>query len=259
MNVKPHIISSFLERTRSMGLLAAVLSNPTEELVESVNTGRKVDLFARGLPMPRKAPGSRLEENYLYSSVRFPNSANNTIGAGAVAAGTYTFFSSGVGGDGATMGYPTSTKLTDVETNLEGVGGQVAKGTNFVFNQIGVSFGADSSPVDIAQLLEAGALRFVKSNGQFTLFHGKPLFWPGGMGIGAQTATANTGGSNGAPDIRAVRALKIPRVIRENETFGYQFVVPSANKRKNGAAIALGDFVVMTIWLWGGHQIAIAV
>lgn len=254
MNVKPHIVSSFLSRCMGLGLNVALLDNSTEELRYAQESGKRVNLFAKGLNLPRRSPGARIEENYLYSSNRFPAAANNTIGAGAVPAGTYTFFGTGIGGDGATVGFPTGTKLTDVETNLEGIGGQVAKGTNFVFNQLGVSFNESAVAADVAQLLEVGALRFVKGNGQFTLFHGKASFWPGGTGVRSGSTTI---AANGSPDIRAVRTLKIPRVVRENETFGYQFVVPSANLRKNGTATALSDFLVMTVWLWGGHQVAI--
>lgn len=207
---------------------------------------------------------ARLEENYLYSTRRFPALANNTIGGGTIAVNRYSFFSQPIGGDGSTMGFPTGFVLAEPETNMEGTAGTIAQGQNFVFNQIGISFNSDAATADIVQVMDMGGLVFQKAGGQFQLTHGPAKLWPGGTGASGYAATA-VGGSpltiqaahNGVSDVRAVRSLKIPRVLREKETFTYLYVVPRATKSTDGTNIALSNFVTMTIWLWGGTQISI--
>src|SRR5881394_3688594 len=74
-----------------------VLENPTEEIAEGLARGKAVRLFGAGpLGSGGKSRDVRVEENYLYSTRRFPsNTANDTIGAGAVVAGDYDFFGNG--------------------------------------------------------------------------------------------------------------------------------------------------------------------
>jgi hypothetical protein len=256
----------------------AILENPTSELREELaaakreDHGRGVVLFAQNMRQRRfarpqqqpqvhnsgSAGKARLEENYFYSSRRFPALANNTIGAGALVANTYPFFTKGLNDDGATMGFAAGLTLGLPETNME-VGGSVPQGTSFVFNQLGVTFESDIATKDLAIMLDAVTLGFSKSGGQFSINHGPLKMWPGGMGIqgyAATTAATTTieAAHNGSADLRAVRFLKIPRVLREKEVFAYNMMIARTTKAKDGSTIALSNFVVPTIWLFGGQR-----
>jgi hypothetical protein len=265
--IKDAVVSRFLERAALIGggEEPLILENPTEEILEGQRNGKPVKMFARGLV--RRAVQSRaiarLEENYLYSSRRFPSAVNNTIGAGALAVNTYPFFSIAQGGNGDAAGFPTGFTLSLNETNME-LPGQIPSGQSFVFHQLGVSFNADASIADANALMEAATLQFSKSGGQFAMNHGPLKLWPGGTGNGggsaATTVAATTlqTAANGSPDIRAVRNLKIARVIKAQEVFQYAMVIPRTTKATDGTAWALGNFVVVTLWLWGGWKSAIA-
>lgn len=261
--------AALVQRSARLGSLGlSLLEVPTDELISATKTGTADEVRAmfarrRGIVDPRKSSGkNRLEENYLYSTRRFPANATNTIGAGALPTNRYQFFASPLGQDASVMGFPTGTTLAETETNMEGSAGTIAKGQNFVFNQLGISLNSDVNTNDCAQVMDAGALVFSKSGGQFSLIHGPVRLWPGGSGVTgyvATTATTTTitAAHNGSADIRAVRHLKIPRVIKETETFKYEYVVARATKGTDGTAFALSQFVLMTLWLWGGAQIAI--
>jgi hypothetical protein len=250
----------------------SLLENPTDELRDELADAKlrgkgwsDVALFARNVRMRRPNRGdsgkARVEENYFYGSRRFPALANNTIGGGALTAGNFPFFTKGLNDQGDSLGFPTGFVLGPAETNME-VGGSIPQGTSFVFNQLGISFNSDILVDDLADMLDAVALGFSKSGGQFSLSQGPLKMWPAGMGISGMAAVSTTGESdlniqavhNGAADIRAVRTLKIPRILREKETFQYAFIVSRATKAKNGATIGLADFVVATIWLFGGQR-----
>jgi len=273
-NVKAKVINAFVERAARVSQFdigsedISIYENPTEEMLHDLKSGRPVKLHARGIAgrMVQRsnqagARGfSRLEENYLYASRRFPVVANNTIGSGALIAGRYPFFGKAVGDPGDGMGFPSGFTVTTQETNME-VPGQVPLGSNFVFNQLGVSFNANASVADVNQLLEAATLEFSKGN-QFIINHGPVKFWPGGFGNGgfaATTATTTTiqHGSNGAVDLRAVRNLRIARTLREKETFTYSLNIARATDSRDGTAFALSNFVVCTIWLWGAVKAAV--
>lgn len=277
--VPGRVISAFLARAAMLGLPGAispdrinVLHNPTEEILDGLERKGKVKLYAgswqgmkgTNFQVSRRAGsnGARLEENYLYSTRRFPGGVNNTIGAGALVANTYPFFGYANGGDGASAGFPTGFTAGLTETNME-VAAQVAQGTNFVFNQVGVSFDALATTTNVAQTLDSAALTFSKQGGQFTLNHGPIKAWPGGMGLAGYSnitaAATEVSAHNGAADIRAVRTLKIPRIIREKETFAYNFVIPRATAARDGVAFALTQFVLCTVWLWGGQENVIPV
>lgn len=277
-----HVMQAFQARLPA-GLNVSVLQNPTNELRDELASAksegkswRDVVMYAQNMrqrrfaqPMQQqqrpaqRGPSSgsaRLEENYFYSTRRFPALVNNTIGAGPLTAGTFPYFTKGVNDDGTGLGFPTGTSLTGAETNLE-VGGSIPQGTSFVFNQLGITFESDITTADLAIMLDACTLAFSKAGGQFTLFHGPLKFWPGGMGIDGYAATAVGGSSltiqaahNGSSDIRAVRNLKIPRILREKETFNYAVIVHRSTKAKDGSTIALSNFVLPTIWLFGGQR-----
>lgn len=280
-----NVLQAFMSRLPA-GLLGnvAILENPTSELREELADAkahgkgwRDVAMFATGLRARRFAPpaglvprarggqnpssgNARVEENYFYSSRRFPVLSTNVIGAGGLVAGAYPFFGKGLNDDGASLGFAAGFTLGSPETNLE-IGGAIAQGTSFVFNQLGVSFESDIATKDLAVMLDAVTLSFSKAGGQFTINHGPLKMWPGGMGISGYAATA-VGGTNltieaahnGVADIRAVRVLKIPRILREKETFAYSMFITRTTKAKDGTAIALSNFVVPTIWLFGGQR-----
>lgn len=277
------VIQAFLTRAGFLGIAGAIdpsniviHDESTQEIVEALDRKGRVRLHARGMDTPwmgarntatmvhRRAGsnGSRLEENYLYSTRRFPTGTNNTIGAGALVANTYAFFQYANGGVADSAGFPTGFAAGLTETNME-VASQIAQGTNFVFNQVGISFDALATTTNVAQLMDSAALTFSKQGGQFTLNHGPIKAWPGGMGLAGfsniTAAATEVSAHNGAADIRAVRTLKIPRVIREKETFAYNFVIPRATAARDGVAFALTQFVLATVWLWGGQENVIPV
>jgi hypothetical protein len=256
----------------------SLLQNPTDELVSELADAKAsgkgwgdVALFAQGVrsrrmmrPSGNGSGKARLEENYFYSSRRFPALTNNTIGGGALPKGDFPFFVKGVNDDGVSMGFPTGFTLDVPETNMEGSGGTIAQGTNFVFNQLGISFNSDIAVHDLAVMLDAVALTFAKGGGQFSLSHGPLKMWPAGMGISGFAAMAEafdgtgvdsiSAVTNGSPDLRQIRHLRIPRILRERETFKYNFTVARPTKAKDGSTIALSAFVVATIWLFGGQK-----
>lgn len=236
-----------------------------EELLHEKGKGkswRSVAMFAKSMRRPQGNPSSsgnaRLEENYFYSTRRFPISTANAIGTGALAPNTYPFFGKGVNDDGSGLGFPSGFVLGLPETNLE-VGGGIPQGSSFVFNQLGITFESDIATADLAVMLDNVTLGFSRAGGQFSINHGPLKFWPSGMGIAgfaATTVAATTVAAphNGNADIRAVRTLRIPRILREKESFQYAMTVTRSTKSKDGSAIALTNFVIPTIWLFGGQR-----
>ncbi len=199
----------------------------------------------------------RLEENYLYSTRRFPlNTANNTIGAGAVTSGDYNFFTAGVGDPGTAMGYFSVTNLTYMQTNMAPAG-KIPNGRGFKLFDLGVSFNAQATAADIAQLLDISSLSFRKQAGQLTIYHGPIVLWPGGVGPSGYAATA-VGGSpltiaaatNGVPQLVNMRRSRNPRILSANDDFQYVISASSATPNVN-ATVALTAFVEMRIALYG--------
>lgn len=252
--IKASVFSRFLERSlpgMAVGQDLSLLANPTEEIKDSIARGKPVRLFqtagTAALPALKKPP-RRLDENYLYSTRAFQ--------AGALAATDYRFFQNAIGQSGVGDGFPAGITLDDLENNMD-VGGQIAQGKNFVFRQVGISFNATVAVGNLAQLMDAGALRFSKQGDQYMLRHGPVRLWPGGSGVsGFSTATSITGAHNGHADPRAVRALRVPRVIKEKESFAYIYHVPRPNfAGDNSTAYTIAaPGVLMTIWLWGGQM-----
>ena len=221
-----------------------VFQNSTEEIQHGLARRKPVKLFQAA--MGGRKPGKRLEENYLYSTRAFQ--------AAALAAADYRFFQNAIGQSGTADGFPSGVgALDDLETNMD-VGGQAPSGKNFVFRQMGLSFNASISVANLACMLDAGALRFAKAD-QFQLRHGPARLWPGGTGVdGFSTATATTGAHNGTADPRAVRTLRVPRVIKAKESFAYIYHVPRTVFGGDGstAFTVAAPGCLFTIWLWGG-------
>lgn len=257
-----HVVQGFMCRLVAAGINpdgVHLLEASTQDLRYDLER-KKVNFAARNFRGRRGGAYTgkgRLEENYFYGSRRFPSATNNTIGSGALVAGSFPYFNKGLGDDGSGIGFPTGTVLTQAETNLD-VGGYLPQGSNFVGAQLGVTFNSDIATADLAVFLDVAALNFSKAGGQFNLLQGPLKFWPGGHGVsGYSTATSVTAAHNGAADVRAVRSLRIPRVLREKEVFSYSIFISRTTKATNGGTIALTDFVIPTIWLFGGQKNAI--
>jgi hypothetical protein len=231
-----------------------ILENPTEEIQHEIEQGKSPKLYS----MANGNSGgvvARLEENYLYHTRRFPNDiVDNTIGGGAVVAGDYLFFTSGLGDQGSTAGYFSVGNLTLQQTNMAS-GGKIPNGRGFRMFDLGISFNAAAIGADIAQLMDTMNLRFEKQNASLVVQHGPISMWPGGMGLygfAATTATTTTlqGATNGLPALTNVRRFRNPRVLSANEQF--QYVINAAANRPNvNAAVALSAFVEVRIWLFG--------
>lgn len=263
--IKQAVILAFIGQTAAInaggdpGFL--LLENPTEELVDAGLRGRSVRLHgADGNGAKARGVEARLEENYLFSTRRFPADTTNVLPAAPhLPADNYAYFANAVGQSGDSNGFPAGFTLQQTETNMD-IPSQIPKGKDFVFNQVGISFNTEALSADIEQLLDAGALRYEKQGGQFTLRHGPARFWPGAQGVsGFSTNQGSEAAHNGVADARAARTLRIPRVIRNQETFQYLYNVPRPTRATDGAQWQLSQFTLMTVWLWGGQRDAIPV
>lgn len=264
-----NVVDNFKARAARLGINPAalvILPGSTADIREDMESPRRrAALFARHFRGGnQRTAGARLEENYFYSSRRFPSGTDNTIGGGTLTAGNFALFNKGVGEDGSGLGFPTGSSLTLAETNLD-VGGYLPQGSNFVGKQLGVSFNSDIATADIAPFIDVASLIFSKAGGQFQMNQGPLKFWPGGTGVDGYAAAAvggtplaQTAAHNGASDIRAVRTLRIPRILREKEVFSYGINVARTTTARAGASIALSNFIVATIWLFGGQKNTIA-
>jgi hypothetical protein len=243
------------------------LDNPTDEIDHLIarTGGRLPKLYASGQAQAGGVVG-RVEENYLYSTRRFPlNTANNTISSGAVAAQDYNFFSFGFGDVGTQAGYFSIASLGYLQTNMAS-GGAIPNGRAFRMFDLGVSFNAGAKAADIAQLLDVCNLRFDKQGGALVIQHGPLIYWPGGVGVSgfaANSTTASTttinvqNASNGLAALSNVRRFKSPRVLNANEKFMY-VVTALASTPNSQTAVALSDFVEMRVGLFGQVLDAIA-
>jgi len=261
---KEGVIDRFL---RASGLAGrggprwSILENPTDELEDGFARRKGVRVFGAG-PGGQVKRDIRVEENYLYSTRRFPsNTANDTIGAGAVTAGDYDFFGNGQGDAGISMGYFSLGNLTYLQTNME-KGGKIPRGKGYKLFELGVSFNAAAVASDIVQLLDTCTLRFDKGGGNFIVQHGPIQLWPAGVGVSgfAATTVAATSlqaASNGLPHLGAARRFRNPRLLEANDTFKYT-VNAAANRPNVNAVVALSAFVEMRIWLFGYHVDRIA-
>jgi hypothetical protein len=261
---KEGLIDRFLAR---MGLRGGqgvdVLENPTEELVDGILRGNDPTVYrmAKG-PHAGKKKIIRKEENYLWSTRRFPgNTANDTIGAGALTTDDYPYFGNGVGDGGSAMGYYSIPNLTFLQTNMD-KGGRVPTGRGFAMFELAASFNANAKSNDIATMLDCSELRFSKNNDDFSLHHGPLRLWPGGTGVSGFAGMFNVSGgagpqyaaSNGMQTMAAVRRFKQPRLLSANESFTYILHTVGTHPNNNATA-AVSDFVEVCLWLFGFHYI----
>lgn len=260
------LVDRLLGRLRGGGHRVDILENPTEELIEQTQRGKEVTVYS----MPGTAPPGhtkkkkilRKEENYLWSTRRFPgNTTNDTIGGGTLTTDDFPYFGNGVGDGGAAMGYASIPNLTFMQTNMD-KGGKVPTGRGFAMFELAVSFNALAKPHDIAAFMDVAELRYSKNNDDFTLHHGPVRLWPGGTGVGGFAAVFNsTGGPgaqifghNGIASMAAVRRFKQPRLLNANESFTY-IMHTLAKFPNNNVAVALLDFLDVCVWLYGFHYI----
>lgn len=252
------MVQNFLRRF-APGHRVRLLENSTEEIMHDVARGKQPRLFSMaGGPMADNDPVlGRVEENYLYSTRRFPsNTANNTIGGGAITAQDYLYFTFGLGDLGSTAGYFSIGNLTLQQTNMAS-GGKIPNGRGFRLFDLGISFNTQAIGTDIAQVLDSANLRFEKQNSTLVVQHGPLSLWPGGTGLYGFAATAVGGtpltiqsASNGMPALTNVRRFRSPRVLSANDQFQYVINCAAATPNSN-TTIALGSFVEVRIWLFG--------
>jgi hypothetical protein len=251
----------FLKRAERLGVRVSFLEAPTEELNhEQEKRWRKGQTEARFHTM---AAGSgnlvRADDNYLYSTRRYPgNTANNTIGGGTLTAGDTSFFTTGINDSGSQMGYFSIPQLTYQQTNM-GPKGQIPKGQGYEMWELGVAFNANAKVADIAALLDVSSLSFNMQLGGYVIYQGPIVMWPGGSGVYgfagvATTATTTTinvqQGSNGMPSPASVRRLQSPRIFAATDNFAY-VLTQSANTPADNAAVALSAFTEIRIQLFG--------
>jgi hypothetical protein len=257
------LIDRFLQRSglAGRGVNLSILENPTEEIDHARSHGKALKLhrlFGAAAPVPQSRE-IRQEENYLYSTRRFPyDVADNTIGSGALVSGDYDFFGNGVGDAGNTMGYFSLQSLTYMQTNME-KGGKIPKGRGYKSFELGISFNASAIAADIVQILDVASFKYDKGGSAMVINHGPALLWPGGVGVSGFAAAATTAStttitkeaaSNGLPSLTALRRWRNPRVLEPNDTFKYILTV-TANTPKANAAVALSNFVEVRFLLFG--------
>lgn len=244
-------VDAFLTRLGPTPGGASVLEQPTEELIHDLARGRRPKLHR----MAAAGVVGRVEENYMYYTRRFPlNTTNNTIGAGAVAAGDNLYFINGLGDQGSAAGYFSIANLTLQQTNMAS-GGKIPTGRGFRMFELGISCNAQAVAADIAQLLDIANLRFEKQSASLVIQHGPIKLWPGGTGVygfAATTVAATTlqSGASGMPALTNVRRFTSPRVLSANEQFQYVINTAAATPNSN-TTVALSAFCELTIWLFG--------
>jgi hypothetical protein len=243
------------------------LENDTESLIHDVQQGRQPLIYRMagaltptGRPVRRaKSQIVRKEENYLWSTRRFPALGTNTLGGGTIDSGDVPFFASGVGDPGSALGYASIPNLGFLQTNMD-KGGRIPTGRGFALYELAVSFNAEATPGDIAQLMDTCELRYSKNNDDFTLHHGPVRMWPGGTGVAGFASVLDISGGpgstvfaeNGLPSIAAVRRFKQPRLLSANESFSY-IVSTTGRRPRDNTPVVLKAFTEMCIWLFGFH------
>lgn len=202
--------------------------------------------------------GGRADDNYLYSTRRFPgNTTNNTIGGGTLTAGDFPYFTTGINDQGNQMGYFSIPQLTYQQTNM-GPKGQVPKGQAYQMNEMGIAFNANATVANVAQLLDVSSLTFNMQQGGYLIYHGPIANWPGGVGpygFASTTVTTTTiqGATNGVPTPASTRKLSLPRIFGPTDMFQYT-LTQSANLPADNSAVALTAFTEIRINLFGLYR-----
>lgn len=260
---KDGVARHFLKRVQPyFPFRISLLEAPFEELDhEREKAFRKGTQFSErkfhGMDIVGSSSG-RADDNYLYSTRRYPlNTANNTIGGGAVAAGSNPYFTTGINDTGASMGYFSLSSLTYQQTNM-GPKGQIPKGQAYQMNELGIAFNASATVANVAQLMDVSHLIFNMQQGAYLIYHGPIANWPGGVGpYGFATTTATTttiqGATNGVPTPASTRKLSLPRVFGPTDMFEYNLVT-AANLPADNSAVALTAFTEIRLNLFGLYR-----
>ena len=248
--------------------------NPAEEIQDAMQRGKNINLHfaaasqARGRSAIRDLMAKRGEvvgeENYLFSSRRYPNSTDNTLPAGnMIPKGEYDYFTYAVGSSSVGSGFPTGFQASYNETNLTGTPQVIPTGQGFRIWQEGICFNTGANPDDIEQVLDSGSLKYQTQSNQYTVYKGPLAGWPGGWGVsGFSDVQGQSSAHNGIADPRAVRHLQFPRVIKAQQQFSYihsvgvegNAIKPFVNgQAPNGGTtvFTLSDFVIARVVLWG--------
>jgi hypothetical protein len=251
----------FLAGAERLGVRFSFLEAPIEELNhEQEKRWRKGQKEARFHTMAAGSQNEiRADDNYLYSTRRYPgNTANNTIGGGALTAGDTSFFTTGINDSGSQMGYFSIPQLTYQQTNM-GPKGQIPKGQGYEMWEVGVAFNANAKAADVAALLDVSSLSFNMQLGGYVIYQGPIALWPGGTGVYGFAAAATTVAattvstqavSNGMPSPASVRRLQQPRIFAATDNFAY-ILTQSANLPADNSAVALSNFTEIRIQLFG--------
>lgn len=244
-------IAGLVSRVRAeSGVELIVYENPSEELAEmAARRSGTMHKWGAGGHHKQRVP-RRDEENYLFSTRRFPQSTVANPGPLGIAAGDYLFFNVGIGQDGSTAGFPNGFNYSELETNLQ-TASQIPQGQAFRMKQLGISFNSEAQVNDVQQLCDAGSILLTKQAGQWTMRHGPAQFWPGGMGVVTSSQVQGAQSThNGIADWKAARYLKIPRDIHNLENFNYTYRVPRPTRATDGTLWSVNP-TEMRIWLWG--------
>lgn len=263
MLMKDGVGKHFLKRAALAGLAKiSFLEAPFEELDEERTKRARRGERSEQRFHAMAAGGSgqiRADDNYLYSTRRFPgNTSNNTIGGGTLAGGANQYFTSGINDAGSQMGYFSIANLSYQQTNM-GPKGQIPSGQGYEMHELGVSFNANAKVADILQLLDVTSMTFNMQIGGYLIYHGPIIGWPGGTGpygfAGVATTAATTtinvqAASNGMPSPASVRRLSQPRVFAPTDNFSYN-LEQTANLPADNSAVALSAFTEIRLSLFG--------
>lgn len=245
-----------------------LIENPIEEIAEARARGKDIMLYGASIEygkaraalnsMARTTGDIRFEENFFFSTRRYPKAPDNNLGAVVgthIPAGENLYFAAPVGTDGQVQGFPTGFTMSPAETNSD-TPNSTPQGKGFKIWAEGIAFNSGADADDIAQVLDSGALKYQVQGGQFALRKGPLRGWPGGQGVMGFTAKQGEGlAANGIADPRAMRVLRFPRVIKPLQNFNYIHEVANQGlKSIDGTPWQLSKFTLASVMLWG-HQL----
>jgi len=243
-----------------------LIENPTEEILDAIARNRDLKIYGAAggagviardalKSMARKSGDIRYEENFFFSTRRYPKAATNALPLPShIPAGSYLFFATPVGVSGETQGFPTGFEMTTNETNSD-TANSTPQGKGYKIWQEGVAFNMEALSEDIEQILDSGALAYQVQGAQFTLRKGPLRGWPGGEGVSGFTSTqGQESAHNGIADPRAMRTLKFARVIKPLQNFNYVHEVGRGIRASDGSDWELSAFTLCSVMLWG-HQL----
>jgi hypothetical protein len=261
--IRESSIVRFLTGFAGVGKEAPMLiENPTEEIDEALARGKDLRIHFASLAQRRGVAALaalsstrgdiRGEENYLFSSRRYPAAVDNVLPAGnSIPQGQYQYFNYAVNANASSGGFPTAFTASYNETNLT-VANQTPAGQGFRIFREGIGFNTEAKAEDIEQVLDSGDFQYTTEANQYSLFKGPLAAWPGGIGVSGFSTNQNTEAAhNGIADLRSVRTTHIPRIIPPLKQFGYVHNVGVTGRATNGSVWQLSDFVIARVLLWG--------